>query len=590
MKHILSDSCKYFSDFFLKSILVPCLILGLFTTASAQTSPFIQEDGVRKAKFLTVNFKERILDLERGVKTAAISQIDGSFNDLKTFLSGLENSHGEITLRKQIPDAVWGDVWRTNRRTGEAVRIHEWSQLFYLIFPDYVPVDSIVAELRLRPEVDYAHAPVIAVRDATPNDPEYTGAGGQYNLALIEAEKAWDVTKGSSNVIVAIIEVQEDFESGIPNKNHFDLSGKFASGGDNLEQGETPGDHATNVAGIVGAATNNNAGIASLGWNILMRPYRFNGIGSIQEKDQSLTAAIYRALNEGCDVMNCSFGLITGDRYNPCGTCLVTKFAELEDIDDTIDALVDAFAMGVIVVGSAGNHYSEWTGGNCSPCIDLVYQERYPAAFGNVIAVTATDQNDDPIPGYNQGSFIDVAAPGIQVKTTSGNDIITRSGTSFSAPLVAALAGLMKSINPDITPDQAKTIIESTAYDTGDPNYLVGAGRINAYPGTVAHACKNSKEVTMIRKRRMLMTIGFPLRLFLTAYLPTHLILQKRKEYEKSISLFNCSYDEQWVCPESLSQILLSVERWRLLGISSSRGFFCYIPNAKSHRRYPHAK
>ncbi|MFQ6115362.1 MAG: S8 family serine peptidase, partial [bacterium] len=381
MKRIFSGSCKNLRDFFLKFVLMVCLILGLCTTVSAQTSPFIHEDGIRKAKFLTVNFKERVLDLERGVKTAAISQVDGSHADLKMFLSKVENRYGEITMRKQIPDAVWGDVWRTNGRTGELVRIHEWSQLFYLIFPDYVPVDSIVAELRLRPEVDYAHAPIIAVRDATPNDPEYTGAGGQYNLALVEAEKAWDVTKGSSDVIVAIVEVKEDLESGIPNKNHFDLSSKFASGGDNLEQGETPGDHATNVAGIVGAATNNNAGIASLGWNIRMRPYRFEGSGTIDDKDQSLAAAIYRALNEGCDVMNCSFGLITGDTFNPCGTCLVTKFAEPEEIDDTIDALVDAFAMGVIVVGSSGNHYSEWTGGNCTPCIDLVYQPRYPAAY-----------------------------------------------------------------------------------------------------------------------------------------------------------------------------------------------------------------
>lgn len=192
-----------------------------------------------------------MLDLPRGAKHATISDIPPRFSQLKTYFDALHDRHGNIAFIKQIPDAVWGDVLRLNPDTGEQVRMIDMSQLFTIAFTRFVPIDSILAELQAKNEVLYAHQPIQTVSFAIPNDLSY---GTQWNLPKINAPAAWDVTKGSSAIIIGIIS-----QSGIK-RDHPDLSSKFATGGD---LGYT-GSHDTWVAGVAGAATNNSLGIASL--------------------------------------------------------------------------------------------------------------------------------------------------------------------------------------------------------------------------------------------------------------------------------------------------------------------------------------
>jgi hypothetical protein len=135
-------------------------------------APVIFENGVRKSTQLTVHFKYPVLDLRRGTRRAAITDIASQFPQLVTYFSALRNRYGDITFIKQIPNAVWGDVWRTNFNTGQLVRIHDMSQLFAMAFTHFVPIDSIIAELQKMDEVQYAHQPIQTISFITHNADE----------------------------------------------------------------------------------------------------------------------------------------------------------------------------------------------------------------------------------------------------------------------------------------------------------------------------------------------------------------------------------------------------------------------------------
>lgn len=116
-------------------------------------APVIVENGVKLSTQITVNFNERVFDLAPGRIEAAIADMAPAYPNVKKVCQDLERRYGKIVFRKQIPDAVWGDVWRTNIVTGELVRIHEWSQLFYMAFDHLVPIDSIMNIIKALPEV-----------------------------------------------------------------------------------------------------------------------------------------------------------------------------------------------------------------------------------------------------------------------------------------------------------------------------------------------------------------------------------------------------------------------------------------------------
>ncbi|MDZ7289193.1 MAG: S8 family serine peptidase [candidate division KSB1 bacterium] len=384
-------------------------------------------------------------------------------------------------LRKQIPSAVWGDTLRVNRRTGATVSIHDMSQLFMVQFNRFVPIDSIITRLEALIEVAYAHQPIQAVFHANPNDPKFQ-SGEQWNLTKINAAAAWDITKGSPNIVVGIIDADgvkrthEDFTNA-------DGTSQFVAGkGDNTFIGTTP--HGTKVAGVVAAATDNNKGVASLGWNLKMIPYKWDF--SEQNPLANLPAKIQQAIDDGVDIINMSFVTTELRIINCNGTQCQLWFSK--SYISVQEKIQDAAAQGIVLVASAGNEsLNSQAKPECKPCDQFPYKA-YPAAYPEAIAVSATEQDDSFHNEYNNGNvepepFIDVAAPGIGILTTSGDGYATVNGTSFSAPLVAALPGLIWSVNPSLTRDQVKDIITATAVDIEAPGYddSTGYGRINAH-------------------------------------------------------------------------------------------------------------
>lgn len=188
----------------------------------------------------------------------------------------------------------------------------------------------------------------------------------------------------------------------------------------------------------------------------------------------------------------------------------------------TLDAVIYANTYGVTIVAAAGNENSS-----------IIYPAIYSSSYDNVIAVGATNHNDAKSPYSNYGTQLNVVAPGGHGFPFDADDIfsttpnypffleyygVTRNygylaGTSMATPHVAGTAALLLSINPDLTPQQIRTIIEASAEDRGvtgwDEQY--GHGRVNAYKalrytftnygGQIISKVKNGWNITSIPLR-----------------------------------------------------------------------------------------
>jgi len=278
-----------------------------------------------------------------------------------------------------------------------------------------------------------------------PNDTNWTD---QWAPEKIEADWAWNITEGNSDVLVAVI------DSGIE-WNHSDLAINYEAGGYDWVNNDTdPMDtwgHGTHVAGIIAAILNNSVGIAGLAQVKVMAEKVFENYTHGGYIDQ-LANGIINATDCGADIISMSFRIFNHS-------------------DVLYDAIKYAADNNVILVGGAGNE------GFNAKC--------YPAAYDEVIAVSATSQSDNIASFSNYGDWIDFSAPGVGIISTYTNDSYkVWDGTSFSTPHVSGLAALILSRYPRLQKnDSVRYWIQHTSEDLGekgfDPYY--GYGRINAY-------------------------------------------------------------------------------------------------------------
>ncbi|WP_343036156.1 S8 family peptidase [Kroppenstedtia pulmonis] len=298
-------------------------------------------------------------------------------------------------------------------------------------------VKSAMKKYENNPNVDYVEPNHIVKIDWVPNDPAYSQ---QYALPKVKAPQAWDVTRGSSNVRIAIVDtgVQAD---------HPDLQGKVVKGYDFVDRDWDPNDgngHGTHCAGIAAAVTNNGIGMAGMAPNATIYAVRVlnnSGSGTWADVANGITHAA-----DNADVVSLSLG----------GTASSTTLQQAVDY---------AWNKGAVVVAAAGN------AGTSSP--------HYPAYYSNAIAVAATDSNDQKASFSTYGSWVDVAAPGVSIYSTYPTSRYTNlSGTSMATPYVAGLAGLLKSQN------RSASNIRNAIQNSADPITGTGSywkyGRINA--------------------------------------------------------------------------------------------------------------
>ena len=280
-----------------------------------------------------------------------------------------------------------------------------------------------------------------------PNDPLYDPY--QWNLRQIHAPEAWDLTTGSPDVIIAVLDTGVSF-------THPDLANKLVPGYDFVNDTTLPDDdngNGTHVAGIIAAETNNQIGIAGITWLGRIMPVKV--LDAAAHGDVSLAAqGVIWAVDHGARVINLGLAGPTSSQ-------------------DLVDAIDYAHSRNVVVIAPVANN------GTADPS--------YPAALDHVIAVAATDHSDRPLTTSNSGDYISVAAPGDQIASTfrppGGKDgYAVASGTAQAAAHVAGVAALLLSINPDLSTDDVQTVLEGSADHfglTGRDSH-VGFGRINA--------------------------------------------------------------------------------------------------------------
>lgn len=283
-----------------------------------------------------------------------------------------------------------------------------------------------------------------------PNDPYYED---QWALDKIGAPQGWQETKGE-NTLIAILDTGADF-------SHDDLSAKlrYDLDRDFVNETYTAHDnhgHGTHVTGIAAAATDNAEGIVGLGWEAEILPLKVlndQGRGALSDAAQ----AIYYATNIGADVINMSFA--TDPSYN----------IQCSDVPMLMAALAFAYDHGVVIIAAAGNDGQD-------------VHNVVPANCPYLLAVAATESDDDIASFSNHGNEIDIAAPGVSIYSTYlDNQYRYKSGTSMAAPFVSGLAALLQTQYPDYTPDHVAAAMQETAADLGDAGWdpIYGAGRID---------------------------------------------------------------------------------------------------------------
>ncbi len=314
----------------------------------------------------------------------------------------------------------------------------------------------------------------------------------------INACEAWNITKGNSNIVIAVL------DSGIK-LDHPDLTNVDVSLSYDLMAGSSPSslyydqswkdfNHGTNCAGIIGAQ-HNDIGVSGIAPNCILMSLSLNWNLYGINLDQALNEGLNHAWQNGADIISNSWGIVS----------------EVDLIKDAIDSAVNngRNGLGCVVAQSAGNAG--------------FYEPSYPSIHPDVISVGAIDscgirvtkgKANTPeldsmcgtVWGYNVGSNygegLSVVAPGSDVPTTNVVDdnwssdeyVNDFGGTSAAAPHVSGVAALLLSVRPDLTYTEVKDAIESTAqkirtdfydYNESKPNGMwnekLGYGMVDAY-------------------------------------------------------------------------------------------------------------
>ncbi len=266
----------------------------------------------------------------------------------------------------------------------------------------------------------------------------------QYALQKLNLPPALSLADGEG-VLIAVLDTEID-------TTHPDLAGAIVELFDAAETGAAkPGDHGTAIAGIIrahGLLQGVAPGARILGVNVF-GPDQLDG--SSAATTASLLRGIDWAVKRGARVINLSL-------------------AGPED-DLLRRGIAAATGEGVIVVAAAGNE-----GEGAPPA--------YPAAYDDVIAVTATDIGDGLYRAANRGDYIDVAAPGVDILTpASGHGHLLQSGTSFAAAHISGVVALMLERDPALTPEEVHSVLTGRARDLGPPGAddEFGAGCADAF-------------------------------------------------------------------------------------------------------------
>ncbi len=353
-------------------------------------------------------------------------------------------------------------------------RLNPLKNIYKVRFDDVESTAALIRELNTFDWVEYAERVPKHRFFITPNDINTN----QYSIALTECEAAWDLSLGSSNIIIGMVDdaVLLDHQDLAPiiwtnagetpgngvdddgNGYVDDIQGWDAADGDNdpnpLNPTDTYFSHGTHCAGIAAAATDNGIGIASPGFGVQLMAIK---IGN--DADSGLNNAmggVEYAIASGAHVISMSWG----------GGGESAAEQEVFDL---------AYEQGIVCIAAAGN--------------DNTDNPMYPASYNHIINVGASDSGDIKADFSNYGTTIDIMAPGVQIWSSvagSTDAYAYNDGTSMACPFVSGAAALMLSFDPTATPDRIEQCLKETADDIYplNPTFTtdqLGAGRVNVF-------------------------------------------------------------------------------------------------------------
>jgi subtilase family protein len=351
-----------------------------------------------------------------------------------------------VQLLSSMPDATIDALaqrMRLNRiesYTSNGVTMFLWKIL------DGRSVSAVIRSLeaegvRALPNYLYTQLQQQSSLDKRPAAPGTEGELEQYALAKLQLPQAHALAKGEK-VLVAVI------DSGI-DTTHPELAGMVVDSFDALKSDEKAHPHGTAIAGAI-VARAKLMGTAPDARILAARAFSAKKTAA-EATTYSIVQSIDWAISRGANVINMSF---TGPR------------------DPSIEERIgQARKKGIILIAAAGN------GGPTAP-------QAFPAAYPNVIAVTATDADDQLFKGANRGGYIAVAAPGVDLllpTLEAGYQMTT--GTSFAAAEVSGIVALMLERKPDLNHDGVRKALTATARDLGPKGFdtQFGAGLVDAY-------------------------------------------------------------------------------------------------------------
>jgi subtilisin family serine protease len=378
-------------------------------------------------------------------------------------------------------------------------RIESVSGLVVIEDEDGLDVDAVVNEYRALPDVEYVEPNYTISLDpepkgaippsyldsatAGPNDPMFgdqwsldnKGQRGGLDKADISALAAWEKTKGSDKVVVAVLDSGVDYtHPDLVNNMWVRPPGMARYSDDQLgtvddahgfnainDTGDPMDDngHGTHCAGIIGAEGDNSEGIAGVNWKVEIMPLKFmnaNGSGTTSDAIKAINYVMERKrAGVNVRVINASWG-----------STMKSKALE--------DAIRRAGEEGILFIAAAGNSSAD---SDRSP--------HYPAGYNlpNVISVAALNRNDELASFSNYGAkSVHIAAPGAEILSTWLNGTFEEhSGTSMATPEVVGVAALVLSVDPDLSVKE----LRQRLMDATDPlpalrGKVVTGGRINA--------------------------------------------------------------------------------------------------------------
>ncbi|MDD5326471.1 MAG: S8 family serine peptidase [Phycisphaerae bacterium] len=447
----------------------PGEIIVKFKRAAVDT---LEQQRTQKVSAEGLSLSVSIDQLNRKYKAKSIEPIFKNFkarseqvkNFRKKNMNSLSNQEKRLLKRRQ--------------RAPKGAKVPELDRIYKITLEPGQSAEQAVADYSKDPAVEYAELNYIfSICVTEPDDTRYpeqwalnnTGQTGGTTDADIDAPEAWDITTGSSDVIIAVVDTGVDYDhldlqgnmwgniNEIPDNNQDDDENGYIDdiyGYDFFYDDNDPMDdngHGTHCSGTIAANGNNGIDVAGVCWTAkIMAIKSFDWSGTRATID-SLTGGIYYATNNGADIISNSWG----------GNGFSITMQEAFDY---------AFSEGVFLVAAAGNNNGSWPS--------------FPAYFDSVMSVASTDHNDDKASSSNYGDWIDVAAPGVNILSlTKSGSTAVMSGTSMACPHVAGLAALCLSENSDLNLLDLWMLIKSGADDIGDAGWdqYFGAGRINAY-------------------------------------------------------------------------------------------------------------